>query len=1549
MSQGDVVITATKKSAPEFFGEFKFEIYDPNAENIGVNLIYNIGTASMKDKTTYNPHNNHLEQSTGRLRDPSDVDSYDEIDETVTELWAYNNYANITWRAFEMDSALLSPSPSDYPKGSFYALKLRVPVKGTYDLNIETYPFTVGCEADIYLVPKGDMENITLNDVKDIEPIGTVTSADFENRTQTAGTVEIERGGEFFILLKLHSDNKYLTNTGRHYFSLRKIIFKAATGPFDHVDMAIETLDGEGDELYFNAYRKLSYTLRDEFGNVIDGFNPDLVEINDVYLTKGEDVAKIVFENGNYYVETWDAAGEAEVALDLTYRGKNVTETFAFSVSDIGKKGRTLYTDEMVSAARENISKYSWARSEKESAVKLADKYLEKGLDFLWYSVTSNGVPRTYHVGIEGDAYEYVCRYCRRDLYALGHGNYPFNVDPLKNPWKITCPECSRSFPSNDFASFYELGCTQENGAQFDRITALEAHRAMLIEKGLMSDEAIAMTSPGEDCSNEWYLYYGYGVEGGYLHNDLYPEIGSESCPVLFDENIETVERWGVDDSMGYNTGKKHPNGIEEIHTYIGFYNHFAHFYIKNETLYLNALNNLSKAYLYTGDKKYGRAGAILIDRLADIYPTYDLNIYLPRFTNINGGSIAGKAIGKIWECYVAEYLANAYDAFWPMFEDPEVIEFLNEKAVYYGLENDKSTATKIRQNIEDGICREIYETTLTSQLNGNFGLNQLAVANAAIALDHKNDTAEMLAWLYKSKWTNDMSYNTGGEISERLVDVIYRDGQNFESPSYNNLGVTDFIKVAESLARYKANGGEFNEIPILEHPKYLKLINSFQTLTLVRRGVKALADSGQPGYYNKFPDRVPIATAFYYTKDSENPEVREEAIKMAQHLYMQQGKNLKNHHFDIWTRNPEALYDEVMDIIEEHGEYPYDKSSIMTGYGFAALRDGALYDTVGVSGVRDTTRDFTIFFSGHSNHQHHDPLDLGIEAYGIGLTMELGYPETALAGDPHTAQWSSTILAHNTVMVDEGQPRRPTRTSEPSHHFDAKDTRVKVLDTEIAKAYDQVDEYRRTIVMVDYDDEVSYGVDFFRVDGGKDHVYTFSPNSNYRPEHSDNISFVKQVDDPQDDWIYDDNHYPFSSYAGPDVQFGWDPYTDMSKVEAPKKFPLGYTWMFNVERADNPGENEFWLDYAIDPFNKEPSRNANVDVRLRVTMLNDFDADEISLVSHKPQRVKENERIGDLEKFLIRRKGERLDSLFTTVYEPYKEGDRYVTDIQSETLTVEKIAGAGTDKDVVKAVKVVLDDDRTDYIVYASNKNNTYRITDGEYSFEFSGFVGVWTVNGNGENIYSYLNDGTELGEGANKVENAEAVITGTVVDFQKELSLDNWIDVEFDRDLTEEEAEDLVDRMMNIERTTPGNSSYVIEGITMTDARNARINLNSTSLISNFVDVMDFSKGYEYNIAENQSFEIPMSYEMNGAPVFDAVEDKRVSVGSSITVTVNAVPVSEDLTVSYSARTLPRGAMFDAATGTFSWKPSTTQLGKNLVAIDAVDSMGRISTIYF
>ncbi|MBQ8003557.1 MAG: hypothetical protein IJ299_00455, partial [Oscillospiraceae bacterium] len=520
--------------------------------------------------------------------------------------------------------------------------------------------------------------------------------------------------------------------------------------------------------------------------------------------------------------------------------------------------------------------------------------------------------------------------------------------------------------------------------------------------------------------------------------------------------------------------------------------------------------------------------------------------------------------------------------------------------------------------------------------------------------------------------------------------------------------------------------------------------------------------------------------------------------------------------------------------------------------------------------------------------------------------------------------------------MVNE-KNQDSTRFSGTPLHFDTKDTRVKVMDIDASVVYAATDEYRRTVVMVNYDDEISYGIDFFKILGGNDHLYSFHASSNEDPETSENLSFKVQ---------------PAGSYAGTAVPYGPDPWSVTGDNNAVLKYPMGYTWLDDVKRADNPGTGEFFVDFKIKDFWKQ-SRNGKQDIHLRMTMVNDWAADEVTLANGMPPRTGKNmSAIRHYEYMLVRRKGRDMNTLFTTVVEPY-DGSRYIKAISNVPVSV--ASGTPGKNDVAKAVRVELIDGRIDYIVYAQNNEVTYTVTDPEtgYTFDFKGFIGVWTVkekvDGNGfANIYSYVNDGEMIGNDEFKYKELDAAIKGTITDFQDELSFDNWIEAELDVSLTQEEANELSGRIINVEREEYGNSTYVIESVKMLDGTRARINLGNVTLISGFVDAKKEDLGYNYDVAVGKSFDIPMSYEDNSAPVFDDVADITTSAGSSVSVKVNATG-DEGATVTYRARTLPRGASFNAETATFTWKPDNSQIGDNLVAIDAVDEFGRISTQYF
>ena len=205
-------------------------------------------------------------------------------------------------------------------------------------------------------------------------------------------------------------------------------------------------------------------------------------------------------------------------------------------------------------------------------------------------------------------------------------------------------------------------------------------------------------------------------------------------------------------------------------------------------------------------------------------------------------------------------------------------------------------------------------------------------------------------------------------------------------------------------------------------------------------------------------------------------------------------------------------------------------------------------------------------------------------------------------------------------------------------------------------------------------------------------------------------------------------------------------------------------------------------------------------------------------------------------------------------------------------------------------------------------------------------------------------------IGNETEKVDGLTAALEGKVVDFQKELSFDNWIDVRFDREITDEEIADLADRMFVQERNRLGNSSFVVLGAEKTGVDTARLDLGGITTIARYKDAKNEDLGYDYDIDIGARFVIPMSYEDNQTPIFDAVSDKiSVNAGSSVSVRVNATAQDSDAGVAYSARQLPRGASFDPATATISWKPTSSQIGENLIGIDATDKNGRTSTLYF
>jgi len=80
----------------------------------------------------------------------------------------------------------------------------------------------------------------------------------------------------------------------------------------------------------------------------------------------------------------------------------------------------------------------------------------------------------------------------------------------------------------------------------------------------------------------------------------------------------------------------------------------------------------------------------------------------------------------------------------------------------------------------------------------------------------------------------------------------------------------------------------------------------------------------------------------------------------------------------------------------------------------------------------------------------------------------------------------------------------------------------------------------------------------------------------------------------------------------------------------------------------------------------------------------------------------------------------------------------------------------------------------------------------------------------------------------------------------------------------------------------------------------------------------------------------------DVNSAPVLNAIPDKSVNEGTELVIDVSATDAEGDNLV-YSASGLPTGALFDATTRKFTWKPSSTQAGDYTVTFSVSD--GKLS----
>ncbi|MCU6708889.1 heparinase II/III family protein [Paenibacillus sp. J5C_2022] len=1237
------------------------------------------------------------------------------------------------------------------------------------------------------------------------------------------------------------------------------------------------------------------------------------------YLSSDEQIIEVDASTGHIHAV---AVGAATVTAILDYYGESLSAELVLEVREIevAKSRRTIFTEDKIQIARNNIAAHDWAQQMRDNAVAEADQYVALGLDRLWSIIPPQSLPRSSSVNREMGS-----PVTGREID--NYGGYPYKIDVVNDPWKITDPSSGYRFPTNDFGAYYESGLN-ENGI-FDPSLA---DRSLLV-------------------------------------NTLYPEMG---------------ETWGVDDGFGWidDDGNRFP--------FIAYYIHWGIWGYTGKSFVQKSLRSLIDAYIYTGETKYARAGTVMLDRIADVYPSLDIAQHSGQYSNSHGGTGKGKALGSIWETFLVKDFIYAYDAFYPVMDDPVAIDFLQNKAQAYHLGPFKSSGAGIRKNIEDGIVKQVYPAIKAAQIRGNNGMHQSALALAAVVYDKLPETKEWLDFNFASGGLSSGKV-TGGNMGVTFVNDVDRDGAGNEtSVGYNTTWLNSYLETADILSGYDL----YPNADLYQHVKFRKMFSAFYPLLLAEKYTANVGDSSSTGTPSIVINMNHALKAFQHYGDPI----------YAQLAYFRNNNSLVGINGGIYSQDPNKLAEDIQAVINAYG--PLSQESVnMSGYGFAALRDGSketvqygrrypfhhmpitaktkeigvlegngaleflatevgdaitfsfhitdpddyeimikpyrttlgkgygqfdvkfdgqkvseldfygvkyelehlhsmyldageheiTFESTGKQSVsngytmglyelvllnpeeqdeRDqaeqmnTLRDMWLYYGRNSGHGHRDTLNLGMIAYDLDLSPDLGYPETTGAHAYNAHEWVKNTISHNTVVVDD-QMQQPQIVGVPKQFNDGE--KVKLIDVEAPHVYPQTELYKRTSAMIQVDDENSYLVDFFRVKGGSDHRFSFHGAEG--TVTTEGLNLQQQLS---------------GTYAGEDVEYGVRPEDD--SVAGSGYTGPGYHYLKNVERDLNPGDG-FSIDWNVqDTWNVYGNgRNEPTDVHLRLTMLGG--ADDVALADGIPPRNRPGNPEA-LRYMIAHRQGQQLNSLFTSVIEPYK-GQSLVESIEAAVVERDGVI-VGEDEVAVKAVKVTLLNGRVDYIVTALDSSAVYTIDD---KLTFKGTFGVYSEM-NGQNVYRYIHEGSWLKPISETSGTVLDKLSGTVMNYTKELALDNSIEVQME--LNGLNPQELIGEWIYVDHDGERNAAYEIEEVEALDSNRYRLGIGDTTLIRSYVDTSDYSKGYVYDVAEGAAFRIPLTYEVE--PIVELTGlDSPLHAGSSGQIAVKVVNgggIREDVT---------------------------------------------------
>ncbi|MHB9027775.1 MAG: heparinase II/III domain-containing protein [Candidatus Latescibacterota bacterium] len=673
----------------------------------------------------------------------------------------------------------------------------------------------------------------------------------------------------------------------------------------------------------------------------------------------------------------------------------------------------------------------------------------------------------------------------------------------------------------------------------------------------------------------------------------------------------------------------------------------------------------LAKLYAITGETKYAERAALIMDKIARVYPHWLYHSYNGTYADCPGGEAAAE-MGKNPPAgkFPVETIITAF----PGLHTRDGYAVLNNG--FWGGGRFGCSGTDAGMILNMAVAYDLIHEVKRSGGAPVFSpeaekriVNDLILAGCADSenydeINNKCGPSRSLSGAVGILFRKPESVRRSLAGFEALMEKSFHfDGFCEESPSYSDMHLSLMRNIPEILLGYSDQPGY--------RPADGKTLKNFDPFRSVGRYQLALESMVRMLDCNR---KYPVIGDTHYGSgispiyaeilaDRYNPAY-------AGLLEEAQGAPLaeKGSEYALWYRDPGLKADGKASLPLRSEWFP--------GWQVGVLRGG------------DAGSNTNLYFNGYAQggHRHRDTLGIAYSAFGKELMSDRGY----MWDDPRNA-WTGSTLAHNLVTVDGENQNGENRHS--TLELFAASPAVEVIQAS-ANAYSQCDEYRRTTVLVKLPDGGSYMVDFFRVQGGKKHQYSFHCNG---------------------------NPVNFSDAA---LQAGAEEIKWLSNIrDAAPRFPVNATWEHDGVKLDVKVLNELNGDVA--KVQKMADRFLVADAPgWRTSKGVDLNAKPIT------------------QCIIERSHATRAISQFVTLSVPYT-GDK--SPIAGAGLTVH-----GASKATGLSVMVSFRDGRKDYIISSPDQ------TAKKYGpVSMTGAFGYISLDARGNVVHSLLADGTSLQHG--------------------------------------------------------------------------------------------------------------------------------------------------------------------------------------------------------